>query len=571
MGAPVGQPRLGSGPFGNWTQINQEMVYERNVGFGPLYTWDDIRQILRRRRNAQIMRPTFETDADFEGIHGGPHSHVGGSMSRLNSAARDPIFYMHHAFVDMLWQEFRNRQRRNGINPATDYSYNATDRRFRAQHAPTAPMGFFRRNIFEIRFRQIDGLSMFFDRYIRYAPVPSCSRLRPDCGSPYLFCETNGRPRCVSRTVRDVQGLVDAFPIPPVGTTGGAQRGGPAARVKRSPLIPPTRAQSSQTCPAPQPVNDFLIREYSNGLKLPTSDWVKIATRIIIKRPLQYNDFKEYSLYDYYSQERNRVGGLKQTFVERGEQHVYRECDRKLQTIGTIKIVSYGLNYDGSAEEYALTDNRLGISDTTSFIPVKRPRTGTPSEAIIAAFDSCGRVCQQYCLKSMPGDRMNVGDMPKIGGGIRVTVDTPLQYGENFAEATLSSWQIKGPNSCPIYDQANAPITFFCDYSEEWFWPTAERHQTIPPETSRPDELPLLTTSGRKRNRRLRKRTKSRRKSKNSRRKSKKRSKSFLPLPNQISDIRTDERSTSVFQGGVFLRNPFREVMAEPMMDKRGE
>ena len=157
MGSPVGQPRPGSGPFGNWTQINPEMVYERNVGFGPLYTWDDIGQILRRRRNEQILRPTFEPGADFEGIHGGPHAHVGGSMSRLNSAARDPIFYMHHAFVDMLWQEFRNRQRRFGINPATDYSFNATDRRFRAEHAPNAPMGFFRQNIFEIQFRQIDG------------------------------------------------------------------------------------------------------------------------------------------------------------------------------------------------------------------------------------------------------------------------------------------------------------------------------------------------------------------------------------------------------------------------------
>ena len=236
MGSGDGQPRPGSGPFANWTQINPETVFHRNVGYGSLYTWEEITEILRRRRNAQILRPTYEHSADFEGFHGGPHMHVGGSMSRLNTAARDPIFYMHHAFVDMLWQEFRNRQIRRGVNPATDYPFNATDRRFRPQHAPGATMGFFRRNVFEVRFRQIDGYSMFFDRYIRYAPIPSCTRFRTDCGSPYLFCETNGRPRCVSRTVSDVQGLVDAFPVQPVETAGTAEPRSPVARVRGSPL-----------------------------------------------------------------------------------------------------------------------------------------------------------------------------------------------------------------------------------------------------------------------------------------------------------------------------------------------
>lgn len=504
MGGGIGQPGPGSGPFSNWTQINPAGVFERNVGFGPLYTWADIREILRRRRNHQILIPTAEPGADFEGIHGGPHMFVGGSMARLNTAARDPIFFMHHAFVDMLWQEFRNRQVRNGINPATDYTFNVSDARFRREHAPSAPMGFFRRNIFEVRLQQLHGLSMFFDRYIRYEPIPSCSLEQLDCGSPYLFCRTTGTPVCVGRTIRDAEGLVHSFPIQSIETGSGTRNrrstvqdltrsetnepgvSTPSPEKLQQLQIPRTRRSprgsnnpfliQSDSCPVPQPVNDYMVRENSNGVKLSPNDWVKIPARIIAKRPPQYQDFSAYSLYGLNPNEVKTIGG-KSSFIYPGAQMCYRECDRRLQTVGTIKVVSYGLNYDGSAEEYAIIDNRLGIADTTSFIPVRRPRTGAPSEAFIAAFDTCGRVCVPYFFKHAPdGSMMN----EIMTGGIRVTIDHPLQYGENYADATLSSWSTNGPKSCPTYDKANAPIAFYCDYSVDWFWTVSETNTTFP-------------------------------------------------------------------------------------------
>lgn len=67
---------------------------------------------------------TALNNADFrsfqsliEDLHGAVHVFVGGrngDMSEIATAARDPIFWMHHAMVDMLWAQW---QARHGGNP----------------------------------------------------------------------------------------------------------------------------------------------------------------------------------------------------------------------------------------------------------------------------------------------------------------------------------------------------------------------------------------------------------------------------------------------------------------------
>ncbi len=53
----------------------------------------------------------------MNGVHGSIHIWVGGSMSDPDTAAADPIFWMHHANLDRLWWQWYNSAQGNHQNP----------------------------------------------------------------------------------------------------------------------------------------------------------------------------------------------------------------------------------------------------------------------------------------------------------------------------------------------------------------------------------------------------------------------------------------------------------------------
>lgn len=58
----------------------------------------------------------YRTDYNaLEYAQGGVQVFVGGDMLDIATAANDPVFYLHHAFVDFLWEQWR--QQRQAGNP----------------------------------------------------------------------------------------------------------------------------------------------------------------------------------------------------------------------------------------------------------------------------------------------------------------------------------------------------------------------------------------------------------------------------------------------------------------------
>ncbi len=53
--------------------------------------------------NAMALLDYFNAQSSVNGPHGSVHVTVGGNMSSVSSAARDPIFWLHHSQVDRLW------------------------------------------------------------------------------------------------------------------------------------------------------------------------------------------------------------------------------------------------------------------------------------------------------------------------------------------------------------------------------------------------------------------------------------------------------------------------------------
>lgn len=459
FGPGVGFPT--TGPFRAWEQANPTTVFQRNVGAGgELYNYQGVQNILQRTRNRQILIPTADAEANFELQHGGPHSYVGGSMNTLQEAAYDPIFFSHHAFVDQIWERFRYRSRNAGVDTANDYPFDANDARFRPQQSPDSMTGFFPNNEVNIDFTQRMGYSDIFYQLVLYEEVPSC----PSCnGSPYLFCNNNLRPpRCVSRPIQEFlltnPSLVNE--LPGLSLTGATRTRFPRQVSYGSPLI----QNFTEICPKRTFINDVNIqfprpKPRLSPFKTASSDWVYVPVKIINKRPDDYDGFEKYSLPD------EQEHGHYNNFAKVSGSH--KSCSKAQGAVGKIKLVSYGLNYNGYAEEFVVIDNRLGISESTGYIPVRRPFDSSPSVVVVAAFDSCGRVCRPYCKNDATGQILQ---NEEFSGGFKISTDLPFEFGDSYAEAMYNVWNIPNPDACPTLRSSQISVSFFCDYSDTWVW-----------------------------------------------------------------------------------------------------
>ncbi|XP_033754718.1 uncharacterized protein LOC117337729 [Pecten maximus] len=219
--------RVVNGPFAYWQTPSGPLV--RNLGQeGQLLSNRQTQAILSRVRMSDITEPHAQPPFDFEIRHGEVHKWIGGIMAPAEHSAFDPVFFLHHAFVDYLWELFRVNQRRAGVNPTTDYP-----RRFGpASQSPTSKMGFGKLNM-------IHGLSDIYTSQIyTYENSPTCTYRQTTCGTKYLRCEVRfGSPNCVSVTAAESQAFGNGSPsrmgtarARPTSRSGNNQRPRPMSR-----------------------------------------------------------------------------------------------------------------------------------------------------------------------------------------------------------------------------------------------------------------------------------------------------------------------------------------------------
>ncbi|VDO99568.1 unnamed protein product [Soboliphyme baturini] len=133
-------------------------------------------------------KSAFTCDADFQ-VQGAVGLWVGGHMKDIPTSPDDPVFYLHHSFVDYLWEEFRlmkqTRAERETQYPTEQNSCNS-------YHYANSTM-------LPFKLKNIDGLSnKYTDMFYVYDSRPTCSSSQPMCESEYLFCDAT-TSRCLSQ------------------------------------------------------------------------------------------------------------------------------------------------------------------------------------------------------------------------------------------------------------------------------------------------------------------------------------------------------------------------------------
>ncbi|KAL3091996.1 hypothetical protein niasHS_005946 [Heterodera schachtii] len=210
MGALSAAGTVADGPVAGWITPSGGPI-RRSLGTrgGNLLTEQEVASLIgqpqienvlaftSRARNGACTQPTPNPLSVLEFIHNGVHAWVGGDMLPLTTSPQDPVFFLHHSFIDYIWEQWRllhqNRQQRETQFPPD------------AQIVPCAGSQNYLLSATMFPFQDPvvlnrAGLSnAYTDSLYTYAPRPTC-RAAGDCRSRYLFCDTtNGRPLCTSR------------------------------------------------------------------------------------------------------------------------------------------------------------------------------------------------------------------------------------------------------------------------------------------------------------------------------------------------------------------------------------
>ncbi|KAL3860837.1 hypothetical protein ACJMK2_010901 [Sinanodonta woodiana] len=493
---------VSTGPFASWpTPIGP---LRRNIGVqSRLFSRQNIIDILTRCRHAEITFPAALPQYNLEFHHGGPHGWVGGHMAGLSTAAFDPIFFLHHAFVDYIWQLFRNHQRLVcGVNPATDYPP-ATGLHVQQRSMDAFP-----------RFANIDGYANFWEMFwFNYEPSPTCT-MSLQCGSPWLVCqggicisraaEVSGIPvaRGFAGEVEARRGREETASMPDVGprfimppsesrthefrsrTRGsltdveGSELRARIGRVKRAADVAPsldnmtiaersddislaTKSYKSRTGLLTPIQNSFFINGEAD-MKL----WVFVPIQVIYMKPSD-ETFPVHPVYNGQPDLNQEFYSIKYPELDNqirdGHPKEFTNCKRDPSGAGQILLQSNGMNYVSRYIEYAIVDSRLPIGSSMVYMGVKNPVNET-AEAIISAHDRCGRMCQPRCL-------IHGSNPPRYrpcSGAIRISSASPKMYGNTFGEAIMDVWHWSGRD--PRNDIDNIQLVMLCNNDEKWPW-----------------------------------------------------------------------------------------------------
>ncbi|XP_071172847.1 tyrosinase-like protein [Mytilus edulis] len=436
-----------SGPFALWnTPTDPPTILRRDIpgAFSSLINPQTLQQVFKKKYHREILTPTnVEDDANLEYHHDGVHVWVGGEdghMGGVYTSPMDPVFFLHHCYIDYLWEQFRQRQKKFGINSETDYPPTTN-----TYHSPSRIMD----NLKPPK-KNSDGYSNSFTRNIyRYAPAPTCKNKCGRAKRGFLFCDRK-KKACVSRSRNEFR-KEDGFKSVKNWYRGGGKKIIPQGVKNSSPqigvnsvaadtsgFVSKVDAQQTRANKAPKMTRKFKARIVDSRTKSRqrrsidqsfASNNVRIA--FDINMHLRQENGNNNSLnwipfnLDNWAVAPIAITNTHDRLHTPGQDHL------KNQRTFNITFQTDGFSYRGRHMEYITVDERTLTSESVGSIAFEKPVSGE-TKAYVRAYDSYGKLCQPSCLVSQSMYK-------ECSGMIKVTSDYPRMYHESYNGASDSN------------------------------------------------------------------------------------------------------------------------------------
>ncbi|XP_076116442.1 tyrosinase-like protein [Mytilus galloprovincialis] len=439
-----------TGPFAFWsTPTNPSTLLRREIGVvgSPVHP-ERLKTVFTKKYHREILRTSTPDSsyANLESHHDNVHRWVGGNTGQMSSiifSPMDPVFWLLHCFVDYLWEQFRENQKKLGINSETDYPATTI-----TAHKPNRLMD----NLKPPK-KNIDGYSNSFTRQIyRYADAPTCDN---NCGKAFrgfLYCDRS-KKGCVSGS---------RFDFIKFGGFSHVTNYYPSKGKGRKTQIPLSMSKL-QSAPAPSMAADNSIRSGTilafegpeNKILSATESAPKSTTlfrthfdntaaraRRSADFSLIGNSFKiGFDINLRLKQEMKNLSSLNSAsyqfdnlafspiaIINRHNRYRYPGQDgTKNQRTFNITFQTEGFSYNGRHIDFISIDERTHTSESVGLIMFEKPVSGE-TKTYVRVYDSNGVMCQPSCLVSKSSYK-------ECSGMIKITSDYPRMYVDSYNEA----------------------------------------------------------------------------------------------------------------------------------------
>ncbi|XP_063437369.1 tyrosinase-like protein [Mytilus trossulus] len=452
----IGNPKgvVYSGPFALWsTPTIPATLLRRDVGrYGNTVDPQRIKAVFQKSYHREILNPTTDSEdyANLESHHDNVHAWVGGDdghMGYVSDSPMDPVFWLHHCFIDYLWEQFRERQKRLGINSETDYPVAPNTN---AGHLPSRNMD----NLIPTK-TNIQGYSNSFTKRIyRYADAPTCSNRCGGALNGFLFCDKT-KNACVSRSRYDFMRLGGFSKVKnwyPPGQKGNRVAIPALVKGLKSSKQPQNRQKEDilkVIGAEPDTVKGkFIAFATKDNNKLTQTSAAPKSSKKKFKvhfnnpktrgrRSVDFNLKIGFDINLRMIQERkssslsetpNKLDNLALSPIAIINKHKINRTpgndEIKQQRTFNITFQTDGFSYSGRHMDYISIDERTLTSASVGLIAFEKPLAGE-TKAYVRVYDSNGEMCQPSCLVSKLMYK-------ECSGLIKITSESPRMYVDSY-------------------------------------------------------------------------------------------------------------------------------------------